>query len=161
MGVSKGNFSSFQGWFYTIIFFSHRSITRRLNIFNLSLYKFIRKMFFQVVWRTYLRRTYDVPTTYLWRTYDVPTTYLRRTYNVPTTYLRHTALDKSLLTSALNSTKRPLTVSLSAVSWSFSQLQILAASQLGPLLQLLFSWVTEISVVLKQESKNQNGNFSY
>ena len=37
-----------------------------------------------------------------------------------------------------NSTKRPLTGSLSAVSWLISQPQILAASQLGPPLQLLF-----------------------
>ena len=50
---------------------------------------------------------------------------------------------------------RPLNDSLSAFSWSFSQLQILAQSHLGPPLQLLLQWVTEISVVLKQESKKE------
>ena len=45
--------------------------------------------------------------------------------------------------------------SLSAVSWSFSQLQLLAASQLGPPLQLLFSYVARFYVVFEQESENQ------
>ena len=57
--------------------------------------------------------------------------------------------------------KRPLNDSLLAASWLRFQPQILAASQLGPPLQLLFQWVTEISVVLKQESKNQIGKFCY
>ena len=40
--------------------------------------------------------------------------------------------------------------SLSTASMSFSQLQLLAASQLDPLCQLLFSWFARFCIVLKQ-----------
>ena len=70
-----------------------------------------------------------------------------------------TAMDISYLPRPYLPSKRGQTGSLSAGSWSFSQHRFLAASHLGPLLQLLFSWVAEIPVVLKQESKNQNEIF--
>ena len=68
-------------------------------------------------------------------------------------------MDISYLPRPYLPSKRGQTGSLSAGSWSFSQHQFLAASHLGPLLQLLFPWVAEISAVLKQESENQNENF--
>ena len=70
-----------------------------------------------------------------------------------------TPMDISYLPRAYLPSNRGLTGSLSAGSWSFSQHRFLAASHLGPLLQLLFPWVAEIPVVLKQESKNQNEIF--
>ena len=68
-------------------------------------------------------------------------------------------MDISYLPRPYLPSKRVQTGSLSAGSWSFSQHRFLAASHLGPLLQLLFPWVAEIPVVLKQESKNQNEIF--
>ena len=73
--------------------------------------------------------------------------------------IHYTAMDISYLPRAYLPSNWGLTGSLYWASWSFSQHQILAASQLGPLLQLLFPWVAEISVVLKQLSKNQNEFF--
>ena len=70
-----------------------------------------------------------------------------------------TPMDISYLPRPYLPSKRGQTGSLSAGSWSFSQHRFLAASHLGPLLQLLFPWVAEIPVVLKQESKNQNEIF--
>ena len=60
----------------------------------------------------------------------------------------NTAMDISCLPRPYLPSKRGQTGSLSAGSWSFSQHQFLAASCLGPLLQLLFSWFAEIPVVL-------------
>ena len=74
---------------------------------------------------------------------------------------RYTPMDISCLPRPYLPSKRGQIGSLSAGSWSFSQHQFLAACHLGPLLQLLFAWVTEISIVLNQESKKQKGNFSY
>ena len=59
-----------------------------------------------------------------------------------------TAIDISCLPRPYLPSKRDQTGSLSAGSWSFSQHQFLAASHLGPLLQLLFSWFAELSVIL-------------
>ena len=73
----------------------------------------------------------------------------------------NTPIDKSLLTRAYLPYSRGLTGSFSAASMSFSQLKLLAASQLDPPCQLLFPWFARFCVVLKQESKNQNGKFCH
>ena len=67
---------------------------------------------------------------------------------VPNSHIHYTAMDRSCLPRAYLPSNEGLTGSLSAGSRSFSHLQFLAASQLGPLLQLLFSWFARVSVVL-------------
>ena len=71
-----------------------------------------------------------------------------------------TVTDNDYLTRAYLPSIRGLTDSLYwASSWSFFQCQFLTASQLGPLLQHLFSWFPRFSEVLLWESKNQKENF--